>query len=93
MAELDRQKDLVGYQERQSLHRETSNIAWIIVIPHHLNVAELSWEEFQDNLCLIYGLMPRKYPQPTMVVVNISRFRTPYHFQRVVLFCFGITIL
>ena len=38
------------------------NGAWIIAISHRLNGTELSWEEFQDNLCLRYGLMPQDIP-------------------------------
>ena len=31
---------------------------WLSAIPHRINGAELSQEELQDNLCLIYWLMP-----------------------------------
>ena len=31
-------------------------------MPHHLNRTELSWEEFRDNLCLRYRLMPQEIP-------------------------------
>ena len=41
---------------------ETSNGAWISSVPHRLNVTELSREEFRDNVCLRYGLMPQDIP-------------------------------
>ena len=62
MAELARLKDLAGGQERNRLHRLTRNGAWLSAIPHHLNGTELSREEFWDNLCLRYGLMPQDIP-------------------------------
>ena len=46
MVYLDRQKGLVGGQERNRLHRATSNGAWLSAIPHSLNITELSQEEF-----------------------------------------------
>ena len=59
---LARQKDLAGGQERNRLHRETRNGAWLSAAPHRLNGTELSWEEFRDNLRLRYGLMPQNIP-------------------------------
>ena len=46
MEDLDRQKDLTGVQERQRLHRATSNGTCLSAVPHHLNGTELSWAEF-----------------------------------------------
>ena len=57
MAELSRQKEIAGGQERNRLHRATINGAWISAIPLRLNSTELSWEEFRDNIRLRYGLM------------------------------------
>ena len=44
------------------LHRATRNGSCIIAVPHLLNGTELSKEEFQDNLCLQYGLMLQDIP-------------------------------
>ena len=41
---------------------ETRNGAWLSAVPHRLNGTEFSWEEFRDNLCLRYGLMPQSIP-------------------------------
>ena len=57
LGELTRRKELTDGQERNHLHRVTRNGAWLSALPHCLNVTELSREEFQDNLCLRYGLM------------------------------------
>ena len=62
LAELARQNELVGGQERNRLHRETRNGVWLSAVPHRLNGTELSQEEFRDNLCLRYGLMPQDIP-------------------------------
>ena len=62
MAEFSRQKELVGGQERNRLHRATRNGAGINSVPHRLNGTECSWEEFRDNLRLRYGLMPQDIP-------------------------------
>ena len=59
LGELDRHKELAGGQESNCLHRATMNGAWLIAVPHRLNGTELSQEEFRDNLCLRYGLMPQ----------------------------------
>ena len=59
---MERQKEIPGVQERNRLHRETRNMAWLSAVPHRLNGTELSQEEFWDNLCLIYGLMPQDIP-------------------------------
>ena len=60
--ELTRRKELAGGQERNRLHREMKDVAWLSAVPHRLNGTELSWEEFQDNLHLRYGLMPQDIP-------------------------------
>ena len=62
LGELDRRKELAGFQERKRLHREMVNGEWLSSIPHRLNGTELSREEFWDNLCLRYGLMPQDIP-------------------------------
>ena len=62
LGEVARWKELVGGQERNRLHRETRNGAWLSAVPHRLNGMELSWEEFWDDICLRYGLMPQYIP-------------------------------
>ena len=62
IGELSRQKEMTEGQERNRLHRATRNWAWLSAVPHRLNGTELSWEEFQDNLCLRYGLMLQDIP-------------------------------
>ena len=62
LEEMVRRKELAGGQERNHLHRATRNGAWLSVVPHRLNGTELSREEFRDNLCLRYGLMPQDIP-------------------------------
>ena len=59
IAYMDRQKDLVGGQERNHLHRSTRNWVCLSSIPDCLNVMELSQEELWDNLRLRYGMMPQ----------------------------------
>ena len=49
-------------QERNCLHRATSNGAWLSAVPQRLNVREVSQEEFQDNIRFRYGLMPQDIP-------------------------------
>ena len=74
IGEVVRRKELPGGQERNRLHREMGNGAWISSVPHRLNGMELSLEKFRDNLRLRHGLMPQeKPPQPAMVVVRGSR--------------------
>ena len=62
LGELSRQKELVGGQEKNYLYRATRNGEWLSAVTHRLNSMELSWEEFRDNLCLRYGLMPQDIP-------------------------------
>ena len=59
LVEISRQKYLLGGQKRNRIQRGTSNGSWLSALLHHLNGTELSQEEFQDNLCLRYGLMPQ----------------------------------
>ena len=44
MVQLAIQKEIVGDQERNRLHRETMVGAWLSTATHHLNDTELSWE-------------------------------------------------
>ena len=62
LAELDRQKELAGGQERNHLHGAKNNGAWLSAVTHRINGTELSWEKFRDNLRLRYGLMPQDIP-------------------------------
>ena len=62
LRELARQNELEGGQERNQLNRATINGARPSSLPHLFNGMELSWEEFQDNLRLQYGLMPQDIP-------------------------------
>ena len=62
LVDLAIRKELVGGKERNSLHRATRNGSWLSDVPHRLNVTELFWEEFRDNLRLRYGLMPQDIP-------------------------------
>ena len=62
LAELARQNELAGGQGMNRLHKETSNGVWLNSVPHHLNGTELSREEFWDNVCLRYGMMPQDIP-------------------------------
>ena len=57
MADLDRQKELAGGQDKNYLYRATRNGAWLSAIPHQLNGTDMSWEEFWGNICLRYGMM------------------------------------
>ena len=50
-------KEFAGGQERNCLHRETRNWVWLSAVPHCLNGTDLSFEEFQENICLRYGMM------------------------------------
>ena len=62
LADLARQKDFAGGQESNRLHRATINGAWLSAVPHRLNGTDLSREEFQDNFCLRYRLVPQDIP-------------------------------
>ena len=62
MAELVRQTELAGVQERNRLHRATRNEAWLSAVPHHLNVMEMYWKKFRDSLSLRYGLIHQNFP-------------------------------
>ena len=58
LAKIFKRQEQVGGQEINRLHKATRNGAWISALPHRLNGTELCWDEFQDHLCLRYGLMP-----------------------------------
>ena len=62
LAEIIKRQEQAGCQEKKRLHRATRNGAWLSAVPHHLNGTKLSREEFRDNLCLRYGLMPQYIP-------------------------------
>ena len=93
LAELARQKELSGGQERNRLHRATSNGAWLIVVPHRLNGMEFLREEFWDDLRLIYGLMPQEIPATCDGCGKKFLIECTYHSQRVALFLRGTMIL
>ena len=57
-----RRKELADGAGLNGLRRATENGVWIIAIPRRLNDTELSWEEFQDNLILRYGIVPLNLP-------------------------------
>ena len=57
-----KRKDQADRQEKNRLHRATSNGAWLSAVRHRLNGTKLSREEFRDNLRLRYGLMPQDIP-------------------------------
>ena len=59
---MDRLKFLAGEQERNRLHRSVRTWEWLMNVTHRLNGMELSREEFRNNLCLRYGLMPQDIP-------------------------------
>ena len=44
------------------LRQATYNVEWLTAIPNHLNVTEFSWEKFQDNILLKYGVVPLNLP-------------------------------
>ena len=62
LSELFERQEQAGDQEKNRLHRVTRNGACLSDVPHCLNVTELSWEEFWENLRLRYGLMPQDTP-------------------------------
>ena len=62
LSDLFEQQEQAGRQEKNRLHRETRNGAWLSAVPHRLNGTELSWEKIRDNLRLRYGLMPQGIP-------------------------------
>ena len=62
LAEIYKQQEQEGGQEKKRLHRATRNGAWLRAVHHRLNCTELSLEEFQDNLHLRYGMMPQDIP-------------------------------
>ena len=62
LVELSRRKELTGRQERNRLHREMSNWEWLSDVSLHRNGTEFYQEEYMDNICLRYGLMPQEIP-------------------------------
>ena len=49
-AVLTRRKDLSDRAVLNRLRQATENGSWITAISHRLNITELPWEEFQDNI-------------------------------------------
>ena len=62
LAEVFRKKNRAGRQKKNRIYMATRYRAWLIAVPHHINVTELYWGELRDNLCLRYGLMPQDIP-------------------------------
>ena len=62
LGELSKEKELTERQERNRLHMATRNGAWLSAVTRRLNRMELSQEEFRENLCLRYGLIPQDIP-------------------------------
>ena len=62
LSEIFKQWDQAGGRERKRLYRATRNGAWLSAVPHRLSGTELSQEEFRENICLRYGLMPQDIP-------------------------------
>ena len=57
-AALTRRKNLVDRAGMNHLQWATEIWQWITATPYRLNGPELSWEEFKDNLILLYGIVP-----------------------------------
>eukprot|EP00957_Ditylum_brightwellii_P005165 393592-Ditylum_brightwellii.AAC.1 len=57
MEEVRRQQ-VRGQEDKHRLMRAMRTGAWLTVIPNRMNGTALSEEEFQDNLCLRYGMHP-----------------------------------
>eukprot|EP00957_Ditylum_brightwellii_P164681 12538525-Ditylum_brightwellii.AAC.1 len=55
---LEAMKEGKTTQAKNKLDRGKETRAWLKVIPNRLNGSELSEEEFRDNLCLRYGMIP-----------------------------------
>lgn len=49
--------------ESRTLERATTTGFWLSIVPNWFNGNELSREEFQDCLCLRYGLLPSNLPK------------------------------
>ena len=62
LSELFEWQEQAGCQEKNRIHRATRNGAWLSAVPFRLNGMVLSQEEFWDNLCLRYELMPQDIP-------------------------------
>ena len=61
-ASLTRQKDQEDGSGLNRLRKETENGGFLTDITHHLNSTEVSWEEFQENLLLRYGIVNLNLP-------------------------------
>ena len=61
-AVLTRQKKLEDGVGLNRLRQATDNGAWLPAIPHCLNGTDFSWEEFQENILLLYRIVPLKLP-------------------------------
>ena len=57
-AALTRRKNLVDRAGMNHLQWATEIWQWITATPHSLNGPELLWEEFKENLILLYGIVP-----------------------------------
>ena len=55
-------KELADGAVLNRLLQTTENGAWLTAIHHRLNGAELTWEEFQDNILLWYGIVTLNLP-------------------------------
>ena len=55
-------KELMDRAGLNCLWRSAENGVWITSTPHRLNGMELSREEFQDNILLLYGIVPLNLP-------------------------------
>ena len=62
LSDIFKLQEQAGDQDKNRLHMEMRNGAWLSAVTHLLNGTELSREEFRDNLCLRYGLMPQDIP-------------------------------
>ena len=57
-AVLSIRKDLADGAGLNRLRKTTENGDWLVSIPHRLNGTNFSWEEFQNNILLQYGIVP-----------------------------------
>ena len=62
MDALGRTKDGVGVQDEIWIVRPTWSGLCLTDMSHRLNGTELSREEFEENICLWYGLPPLNLP-------------------------------
>ena len=59
---ISRRKELVYGAGINYLRQATDNGACLTAINYRLNITELSWEEFQDNLIIQYGIVNLNLP-------------------------------